>query len=156
MMRKAVVATMVALAVSAGACSTLGRAAFKQPDVRVEDVKITGLGLTGGSLDVLLNVSNPNEFRLDASKLTYTVLFDSVQFANGQVTDHFTVDGSKTTQVRVPVNFTYAGIGAAGGQLLQTGTINYTVRGEVSVATPVGNFTVPYTSTGRFSNISGR
>mgnify|MGYP003350877281 CR=1 FL=1 len=35
-------------------------------EVTVQDVRLTGIGLTGGSLDVLVNVKNPNDFRLDA------------------------------------------------------------------------------------------
>jgi hypothetical protein len=33
--------------------------------------------------------------------------------------------------------------------------VNYRVLGDVTVATPVGNFTRPYDRTGRFSTLSG-
>ena len=33
----------------------------------------------------------------------------------------------------IPVSFTYAGIGAAGRQLLNTGAVNYRVLGDVTV-----------------------
>ncbi len=154
-MRKTMMAAAVAITVLGTACSALGRQAFQQPDVKVADIKLTGIGLTGGSLDVLLDVANPNEYRLDATRMTYKVMLDSVQFASGLVDNKFTVDGGKTTQVRVPVNFTFAGIGAAGRQLLNTGGINYQVTGDVTVGTVVGNFTVPFTSTGRVTNLGG-
>ena len=46
-------------------------------------------------------------------------------------------------------------IGAAGRQLLNTGGVNYNVRGDVTVGTVVGNFTVPYSSTGKFTALGG-
>ena len=151
-MRRILLATAV---VAAAGCSALGRAAFKEPVVALRDVKVTGVGLNGGSLDVVLDVENPNEFRLDATQLRYTVLVDSVQFATGTTSQHFTVEGQRTQQVHIPINFTYAGVGAAGRQLLNTGSVNYTVRGDVTVGSPVGNFTIPYSQTGRFSTLGG-
>lgn len=144
----------VAVATVAGAgCATLGRQAFREPVVTLQDVKVTGVGLTGGSLDVVLNVDNPNDFRLDATKLTYTVLIDSLPLASGETGQRFTVDGKQQTPIHIPINFTYAGIGQAGRQLMNTGSVNYTVRGDVVVGTPVGNFTVPYSRTGRYTTL---
>ena len=140
----------------ASACSTLGKQVFAEPQVNFRDVKINGLGLTGGSLDIVLSVYNPNEFRLDATKLTYRLLVgDSIQFGDGVLNSQFTVQEKDSTLVRLPLSFTYSGIGAAGRQLLQTGSVNYTVAGDVTVATPLGNFTRPYRGTGTFNTLSG-
>ncbi len=152
MRRTIVVGMMVALA-AVGGCSALGKQAFQQPVVKVADIKLTGVGLTGGSMDVLVDVQNPNDFRLDATRMTYKLVLDTVTFATGAVDSRFTVEGNKTAQVRVPVNFTYAGIGAAGRSLLNTGGVNYTVTGDVTVGTVVGNFTVPFTTNGRVTNL---
>ena len=38
-----------------------------------KDLKVRGLGLSGGSLDAYLNIYNPNGFNLDATRLTYNV-----------------------------------------------------------------------------------
>src|SRR5436190_1411117 len=84
-------------AVVAG-CSTLGSASFQQPVVNLKDVRIRGLGLTGGTLDVVLNVYNPNKYRLDATRLTYKVLLgDSVSLANGVVDSRFAVQDRDST-----------------------------------------------------------
>ena len=144
-----------AAAVTAG-CSALGRQAFQQPIVHLQDVRVNGLGLTGGNLDVKLSVYNPNGYRMDATRMTYNVIVgDSVRFATGAVDNRFTVNGNDSSVVTIPVNFTYSGIGAAGRQLLNTGGVNYHVDGDVIVGTVVGNFTVPYSSTGRFNALGG-
>ena len=150
-MRRIPLAALVAVA----ACSTLGKAALRDPIVTLQDVKVTGVGLNGGSLDVVLNVENPNDFRLDATQLNYHVLVDTVPFANGTTTQRFTVEGKKSQQVHIPINFTYAGVGAAGRQLMNTGSVNYTVKGDVTVGSPVGNLTVPFSQTGRYSTLGG-
>ena len=73
--------------VGVGACSKLGSAAFEQPVVNLRDVKIRGVGLSGGNLDVVLSVYNPNHYRLDATRLTYKVNLagDSISLANGAI-----------------------------------------------------------------------
>jgi LEA14-like dessication related protein len=149
---------LVAALVGVGAvgCATLGRATFKEPIVHFQDARITGLGLTGGSVEVKLSLYNPNSFRLDGTRLTYTLKVDTVTFGTGALADRFTVQEKDSTIVTLPLSFTYAGVGEAGRQLMNTGSVNYRVLGDVTVATPLGNFTRPYDQTGRFSTLSGR
>ncbi|HEX4683312.1 MAG TPA: LEA type 2 family protein [Gemmatimonadaceae bacterium] len=141
-----------ALAAVAG-CSMLGKAAFQNPVVHLQSVAVRGLGLTGGSLDVKLSVFNPNGYRLDATHLNYRVNLagDSVRVASGGLDTRTTVQSGDSTIVTIPVDFTYAGIGAAGRALLNTGAVGYHVLGDVTVGSAVGNFTVPYSTTGRFT-----
>jgi len=152
-MRRLAVIVAASAALAGGACSTLGKAAFKQPVVNLKDVRVRGLGVTGGSLDVLLSVYNPNHYRLDATRLTYRVMLagDSVLVANGAMDSRFTVQDNDSTTVTIPVSFSYAGIGAAGRSILNTGAVNYHVTGDVTVGSPVGNMTVPFSSQGRFT-----
>jgi len=148
-------AVSAAIVVTAG-CSALGRQAFKEPVVRLQNVRVNGVGLTGGNLDVRLSVYNPNGYRLDATRMSYNVVVgDSVNFATGTVDNKFTVNSNDSSVVTIPVSFTYTGIGAAGRQLLNTGGVNYRVNGDVVVGTVVGSFTVPYSSTGRFNALGG-
>ena len=155
-MRRVMLGAVAAATVAVSGCSAIGRQAFQQPVVRLQDVRVNGVGLTGGNLDVRLSVYNPNGYRLDATRMTYNVLVgDSVQFATGSMDTKFTVSGKDSNVVTIPVNFTYSGIGAAGRQLLNTGGVNYRVAGDVIVGTVVGNFTVPYSSTGRFNALGG-
>jgi LEA14-like dessication related protein len=148
-------AAVAAIAVVAG-CSALGRQAFQQPIVHLQDVRLNGVGITGGNLDVKLSVYNPNGYRMDATRMTYRVIVgDSVSLATGAVDSRFTVNGNDSSIVTVPVSFTYLGVGAAGRQLMNTGGVNYHVTGDVTVGTVVGNFTIPYSATGRFNALTG-
>lgn len=132
-------------------CATLGSATFREPVVTLKEVAITGLGLSGGNVDVVLSVYNPNGFNLDALGMTYRVDIDSIQLGSGQLGERFVVQNGDSSIVRLPVSFTYAGIGAAGRQLIQSGAVSYRVRGDFTVSTPIGNFTRPYDQTGRYT-----
>src|SRR5471032_2076995 len=139
-------AATAALATVAG-CSALGKQAFQQPIVHLQDVRVNGVGMTGGNLDVKLSVLNPNGYRMDATRMTYSVTVgDSVRLATGAVDNRFTVNQNDSSVVTIPVSFSYAGIGAAGRQMMNTGGVNYRVSGDVTVGTVVGNFTIPYSS----------
>lgn len=134
------------------ACATLGSAGFREPVVNLRDVAVTAVGLSGGSVDVVLSVANPNGYRLDATRLTYRLLVgDSLSVGAGELNDRLTVQENDSTIVRLPVSFTYAGIGAAGRDLMDKGSVDYKVTGEITVTTPLGDFTRPYTGRGRFS-----
>src|SRR5438128_12446640 len=52
-----------------GACATLGKLSFKEPDVRLERIDITGLSLGGGTMDLVFDVYNPNTFRIRSTRM---------------------------------------------------------------------------------------
>ncbi len=144
----------VTMVVTAG-CATLGRRAFSEPVVTFEDVRLRSLGVSGGNIEVVLNVYNPNGFRLDATQLTYNVYADSVLLGQGLIDERFTVQSRDSTRVSLPISFNFAGLGAAGRQIWERGSVDYRVRGDVRVGTPAGQFTVPYDRRGQFSPLSG-
>jgi LEA14-like dessication related protein len=145
--------TFVMLAATAIGCASVGRAVFREPVVTYKDAVITGLGLTGGSLEVVLSIYNPNSFRLDGTGLTYRIAVDSIPFGNGSLSERFAVQEGDSTTVRLPLQFNYSGVGQAGRQLIQTGSVDYTVSGDITVGTPIGSFTRPYSGKGRLTTV---
>lgn len=106
-------------------------------------------------VDIVLQVYNPNGYKLDALKMTYQVDVDSIKLGEGELDGRFVVPERDSSLVRLPVRFTYAGLGVAGRSLLNAGTVNYRVRGDFTVATPIGNFTRPYDRRGSYSSMAG-
>ena len=146
---------LAGVAMIATACAGFGKS-FKEPVVTLKEVVITGLGVTGGNLDVVLQVYNPNNYNLDAVSMTYKVDVEDTQVGDGALAERFVVQKGDSSTVRMPVRFTYAGLGVAGRSLLSSGAINYRVRGDITVSTPVGNYTRPYDRTGKYSSIGGK
>lgn len=139
-----------------GACATLGRHAFEEPVVTLDDVRVNGIGLNGGSVDILLNVYNPNNYSLDATRITYKLFVDTIPLGTGATDSRFTVDDGDSTKVPLPLSFTWSGVSQAARSLLGTGSVNYRVVGDITVGSAIGTFTLPYDRTGRFSSVSGR
>ena len=137
------------------ACSMLQRD-FVEPVVTFRNARVTGFGVTGGALEVELDVYNPNSYRLDGTRLTYTIMIDSIRFGDGEYNTKFQVDRGDTSTIVLPLSFTYAGIGTAGRQLMNTGTVEYRVLGDITFGTPLGSLTRPYDQKGRFSTLGGR
>ena len=103
----------------------------------------------------MLGVYNPNGYSLDATRLTYRLLIDTTTVGEGLFTDKFSVQKGDSTVVTLPVTLSYSGLSAAGKQLLGKGSVNYRVMGDVTVGTPLGEFTRPYSQTGRFTTFGG-
>ncbi len=136
-------------------CASLAAASFKEPVVEVREFNIVGLGLSGGSVEVVLSVYNPNGYKLDALSMSYSVDVDSVKLGGGALDKRFVVNKNDSSTVRLPIQFTYAGLGAAGRALITSGTVNYRVHGDFTVDTPLGNYTRPYSQSGRYSSVGG-
>ncbi|HEY7878180.1 MAG TPA: LEA type 2 family protein [Gemmatimonadaceae bacterium] len=152
-MRRFVAPSIVA-AVLVG-CATLGRGAFQNPIVSLRDVHVNGVGLNGGSVDVVVGVYNPNHYDLNATRMTYRVYVDTVALGNGATDVPASIGGGDSTEVHLPLKFTWAGVGALGRELIGTGTVTYRILGDMTVGSSLGTFTLPYDRTGRFSTLGG-
>ena len=145
-------ALVVAALLAAAGCTGFWHHEFANPVVELRDVRVKGFGLLGGSLDIVLDVYNPNAYRLDASRVTYKLMVDTAQIASGAVDKLVTLDTRVKSEVVLPVSFTTRQLLGAAAALTRNGSVDYTVSGEVTVATPFGNFTRPYEGKGRFDS----
>lgn len=148
------VAAVLALAATTvlGACG-----GFRQPEVEIENVSVGSIGLSGGTLLVDVAVSNPNGFTLKANQVRYELLLresgaqaDSAwsPFAEGVYDEEISVRGGDTEVFRIPVEFSYRGLGGALGSVMRTGRFDYRARGTVMAQTPFGDREVPFRKTG--------
>lgn len=147
----ATLAALTALAALAS-CASIARQAFRTPTVDLRDVRIRALGLEGGSVDLVLDVFNPNEYRIDATRLTYTLIADTSQVATGEVTRRVTLKNRDHNAVVLPVSFTFLELMNAAAVMTQKGSVDYTVKGEVTVDSPFGSVTRPYLAKARLDN----
>lgn len=152
-MKTAAVFALALATVGVSSCRTMSRQAMANPTVEVKDVVVKGMGTQGGSLDVILDVYNPNEFRMDATKITYELWVDSSKVANGDINKLVTLTGKQRSDITVPVNFTYNEMRAVLNTFMLKGVVDYTVRGQFTVVTPFGNITRPYSGVGRLNSM---
>ena len=139
---------MVAGMLTLGACAALSMAKFQEPDVRLQGVQVRSLGLTGGSVDLYLDVNNPNRFDLRGTRLQLGLDVENTHLGDVDFNDAFNLPQGQVVTVVVPLSFEWAGIGAAARSALSYGTVNYTLKGTASLQTPFGNQAVPFTRSG--------
>lgn len=147
------VALVSAVVLVSASCGGLGKGGFRDPIVTFKNVQVGGIGLTGGTLDVILSVYNPNGYRLDASRITYKVMVDSLDVGAGALDKHFSVPSNDSADVVLPLRFSWNGVNAAGRELMKNGTIPYRVLGDLTVGSGVGDFTIQYDRTGNFNSL---
>ena len=126
---------------------------FATPTVELKDIRMKAIGFQGGSMEIILSVNNPNEFRLDATRLTYNLFVDTLKVASGEIKQTATLEPRKKTDVVVPITFSIQELVRATQLMSKTGGVDYHVTGEVTAATPTGSFTRAYASAGHFDNI---
>lgn len=124
---------------------------FYRPVVGLRSVRFAGAGITGGTMDVLLNVYNPNDYRLVSPRVAYRVLVGDTELGRGVYDSDATVLPDDSVTLRVPVTVDYASVGHGARALLGNGTVNYRVLGHIYVDTPYGRLAAPYDRIGRFA-----
>lgn len=141
---------VVALSTVVGACSH----AFRQPEVTITDARLGGIGTRGGLVYFDVAVHNPNRYTLRASNFTYDLrVLDPnnannwLPFAVGNFDKDVRVGSGETTTVEVPISFDYNTGQAAVRSVMERGTFNYRVTGQVKVTEPLSR-TVPYAHAG--------
>lgn len=128
---------------------------FDRPMVSLRDVRLSGVGITGGSMNVTLRVYNPNDYRLVEPRVWYRVYVDGDRVAAGRYDVDVEIPPRDSATLSVPVAFSYESAGQAGRVMVNTGGVSYRVLGSLVVGTPYGRLSSPYDRAGRFSSLSG-
>src|SRR5213594_2191158 len=141
--------TVSVLAAVLGSCATLGRLSFKEPELQLEAINITGLGLTGGTFELVFDVYNPNEYRIRSTRLEVGVDLEGTHFGDAYLERPLDLSPTNHSRVVVPVRFEWAGVGAGARALLTKQAINYALTGRVILDTPLGDKRVGLTGRGQ-------
>ncbi|MFC1661951.1 LEA type 2 family protein [Gemmatimonadota bacterium] len=129
---------------------------FATPDVQIVGVELSSLGLSSGVADVLLEVTNESSKEMEIRGFLYDLEVrdlgedgDWIQLAEGFFDHHVSIPGGGVQEVRVPVPFEYAAVGAALRSFLAEGEVPYRIRGEVWVGGAGLGLQIPFRSRGR-------
>ncbi len=145
-MSRAILVSAVAL--SSGSCALMQQFRFEPPTVDVVGIRITGLGLQGGSFDLLLDVHNPNSYALRTARIEASLDLEDIRFGDALLERGPTLESNSTTWVAIPVAFTWDGAGAGARALLTRGSVRYGLVGRVWGETPRGRRAAEVTSSG--------
>lgn len=137
-----------ALLVGAAACAAMPEL-FREPEVRLQQVVVRGVSPSGGNLDLLVQVHNPNRFDLRGTELRLGFEVDGTHVGDVRYQDEYTLPQGDTTLVTLPLRFEWAGVGSALGAALTSGDVPFTMQGQARLDTPIGPRTVNFTQSGR-------
>jgi len=120
-------------------CATLRNALnFQEPQVELQEINITGMGLTGGTMDLVFDVYNPNDYRLRSTRLEVGLDLEGTHFGDALIDRPLDLSPTNHSRVVMPVRFEWAGVGAAARGLLTRQELKYGVTGAVLLETPLG------------------
>jgi len=140
----------------AGARCSRFAGVFEKPELQFRGIQVNSVGLDGASLEILVDVYNPNSYRLGVERFSYDLAIEDVHWGLGSTSYPIAVEGRNSATVRLPLDVSWSRLGAAGREALRTGTVNYGVSGEMTVGTSLGDVSVPFTKAGRFSILSNQ
>jgi len=138
------------LSVAVSGCATLRNAiTFERPQIDLQEIDITGFGLQGGTLDLVFDVYNPNQYRLRSTRLEVGLELAGTDFGKALIDKPLDLSPQNHSRVVMPVQFTWAGVGAAARSLLQSQELPYGITGAVILDTPLGERRVQLQSNGK-------
>src|SRR5947199_3047891 len=130
--------TVSVLAAVLGSCATLGRLSFKEPELQLEAINITGLGLTGGTFDLVFDVYNPNDYRIRSTRLEVGSDLEGTHFGDALLERPLDLSPSNHSRVVVPVRCEWADLGAGAKGLLTHKAAGFGLTGRVLRQPPLG------------------
>jgi LEA14-like dessication related protein len=119
------------------ACSGLGLN-FREPDIQLDHAVVRGIDLTGGNLDLVVKVENPNNFTLQGTRLQVGVDVEGSHLGDITYDNAFTVSENGTTTLTLPLRFGWSGVGSAVRAALGYGDLPYTMKGQAMLKLPGG------------------
>jgi LEA14-like dessication related protein len=109
-----------------------------------------------------LNIKNPNSFDIETDSISYELeASDPGNATNwsrvslGTYNQRVRIDEGDATEVEIPIEFSYAGLSGAASGIIDRGTFNYRIRGNVFVREPLRR-TVPFSKNGNVSLAGAR
>ena len=143
----------LAALVALSGCATLSQLAFVEPEVDLLEVQVMGLGLSGGTLNLVLDVYNPNTYDINSGRLSLALALDETPFGEIGLDRALSLPNGEHTSVELPLRFSWQGVGAGARALLDTGSVPYALRGTMWVDLPMGERAV---SVGRGGTVTMR
>jgi len=138
---------ILSAAVLAGCAGLPG--VFKDPDVHLDHATVRGVGLTGGTMDLLVAVFNPNQFDLRGTRLQLGIDVEDSHLGDIEYNSDFQVPKADTSLITLPIRFTWSGLAGAARAALGSGDLPYKLTGQLTVATPFGDRKIAFTHEGR-------
>src|SRR5947209_18069914 len=109
------------------ACATLRGLSFHEPELQLQEIDVTGIGLTGGTFDLVFDVWNPNDYRIRSTRLEVGIDLEGTHFGDALLERPLDLSPSAHSRVVLPVRFEWAGMGAGAKALVTRRARGYAI-----------------------------
>jgi len=123
--------------------------ALQEPRLSVKGVRVTGFSMESADLEVTLGVDNPNAFGFTLSHLNYELDLEGQRLVAGSTDKTSSVPAAGQGEVVFPISMDYQDLTAAYDRVKGQDEVNYRIKGQVGIATPLGNLNLPYQASGK-------
>lgn len=123
-------------------CSLFRQLSFEEPSVRLTALGITEIGLSGVSVDLWLEVFNPNDYDIRTTWIEAELELEGTHFGTATYAEPVVLAAAANTEFKIPAEFSWEGIGAGARALLRSGSLNYELKTRLKVKTSLGSHTV--------------
>jgi LEA14-like dessication related protein len=153
-MRKFMVACLIALPVTTSGCASLtnligqGLAVtqlqfgFDKAELKRADIPVITPNASADML-ITLNATNPNPVKAAIDRFGFDLLMDGTKVGVGSLNNGLSVDPKASTPFTILVTIPYAGLPAAVFSAFQNRRSELTLSGTSNISTPLGNIGFP-------------
>lgn len=122
--------------------------------MHLADVRVIGLGFTSGIAEVVLEVDNPNYFRLEVHEFRYLLEIEDAQrrwspLARGSSDESVRLGRRSSERVTLEIPFSYQVLGTALRSWWESGELSYRIEGDLRGRGPTGEMNLPFRATGQ-------
>ncbi len=126
----------------------------KNPQVRFESAKLTGLSFEKADLLFNLKVVNPNDFNITLSGFDYDLLINQNSFLSGKQNKGVAVKANNSSDVQIPLTLKYEELYKAYKSFEDDDVLRYTLKTGLLFDIPVlGKVRVPVSKSGELPSL---
>jgi LEA14-like dessication related protein len=127
----------------------------KVPQVKLQQLQVEKVGLSGAELLAKIEVANPNGFDLTLANFDYTLSVNQQQWGEGNIATPSTIGQKSASIIAIPLKLDLRTIGSSAYRMiLNRAAVEYQVNSSVTVDTPVEllrHITLPFNFSGTTS-----
>lgn len=121
---------------------------FSEPQTRLVDARIDSASVERIKTTFTVEIDNPNSVGAKVTEIRYTVFAEGVKVIEETVKKDFEIKAKAKTRVDLPARITPSDLAAAGLAAALHRRVNYTLKGEVTIDTPIGDMKLPIADSG--------
>lgn len=133
-------------------CTSLTRSFLKDPELKVLAVKTTGVSASDISVDILVNIQNPNQIELNLDSMNYKLNVAGETVVDGLFNNGIVVPAEGQQNITIPVKFRFNSIGTIlSGIMQKTLRKEYELSGQAQMGGFFKGVSIPFSQKGELN-----